>query len=184
MCLVHQWVYPQNIFSFEKIVWLGPWKSVWPKCWSQWLPVDSLCIGVWYSSQLWSNLQKISAGWTLSGSVGAVFELSVHLENVYLKTRIAFLFYFEICFSAVRMSLQSMFAYLIGFIKQVLSRCCFNALSTSQSIRYKRQAPLYCKCHAFISVCNAHIKYFNINVHYQRDACYSISSSYCRFSST
>jgi hypothetical protein len=69
-----------------------------------------------------------------------MFEISVHLENVYLKTRTAFLFYFEICFSAVRTPSQSLLAYLIGFINQALSRRCLNALSTPQSTVRERQA--------------------------------------------
>lgn len=113
-----------------------------------------------------------------------MFEKSVHFENVYLKTRIAFLFYFEICFSAVKMSLQSMFAYLIGFIKQVLSRCCFNALSTPQSTGHKS---FFCTANVmslFPCVTLILSKDFNINVHHQRDYCYKTFSSHHRFSLT
>lgn len=55
-----------------------------------------------------------------------------------------------------------MFMYLIGFVKQVLSRCGFDALSTFmfRALGIKDMLLLYHNCHIFVSVCNADIKYF------------------------
>ena len=102
----------------------------------------------------WSTVKQSAKEFSL-GRFKAMFEINVHLENVYLKLRMAFLFYFEICFSAVKMPLQSIFAYLIGFIKQVLSRCCFNALSTPLRTGQKRQTSFTLQMSHF---CNTDIK--------------------------